>query len=245
MGMSDRRKEQLEQTGFHVEVGQDGSYGIGWKSVTRPEGDIVVPDNNPRSEITMEIELGDCVIDEVQHKRLWVSVSCDGALGELHEDQPLTAFRDDEHAIRWVQYMIAYLNRHLPERLRMMALLTVREGIAKSSEVHGIEETDWKKLAEAHGKIVEEKIKESLGVRTGPARLFETKQQYLNFLAEAARACRTAGERFTQECVAKFASDKFGDPNRERTIDVRMVRQWNKDFKVNWQHWTDKVNRRN
>jgi hypothetical protein len=49
----------------------------------------------------------------------------------------------------------------------------------------------------------------------------------------------------TQEWVAKFASDKFSDSAHERTIDERMVRQWNKDFQVNWKHWSDKVNRRN
>jgi hypothetical protein len=39
--MSDR-KEQLEQAGpIRVEVGADGSYGIGWKSATRPDGDIL------------------------------------------------------------------------------------------------------------------------------------------------------------------------------------------------------------
>jgi hypothetical protein len=125
--MSDR-KEQLErERRISVEIRDDGSYGIGWKSETRPEGNILVPDNTPRSEITMQIELGESVKNGVQHKRLWVRVSCDGAIGEHHKDQPLTAFRDNEHAIRWVQHMIGYLNRHLPERLRMMALLTVRE----------------------------------------------------------------------------------------------------------------------
>jgi len=239
--MSDR-KEQLEQAGpIRVEVGSDGSYGIGWKSATRPQGDVLLRDSTPRSELTMEIELGECLKGGAQHKRLWVRVSSDGAIGELHEDQTVTAFRDDEHAIEWAQYVIAYLNRYLPERLRRMALLTVSEAIAKSSEVHGIAETDWKKLAETHGKVVEEKIK-SLHVRSGPARLFETKQEYLNFLAEAARACRTAGKLFTQRWVADFASEKFSN---ERAIDERMIRQWNKDFKVNWKYWTNKVNRRN
>jgi hypothetical protein len=107
--MSDR-KEQLEQTGpIRVEVGADGSYGIGWKSTTRPEGDILKPERTPRSEITMEIELGECSRDGVLHKRLWVRVSCDGAVGEHKHDEPVTAFRDDEHAIRWVRYMIEYL----------------------------------------------------------------------------------------------------------------------------------------
>src|SRR5689334_20836322 len=134
----DDRKEQLEQAGpIRVEVGSDGSYEIGWKSATRPDGDVLVPDITPRSEIRMQIELGESVKDEAQHKRLWVRVSCDGAIGECHEDQPVTAFRDDGDAIRWVQYMIKYLNRYLPERLRTMALLTVKEAIAESSEFHG------------------------------------------------------------------------------------------------------------
>lgn len=237
------RKEQLEQAGpIRVEVGSDGSYGIGWKSATRPVGDILIPESTPRSELTMEIELGECVKDEAQHKRLWVRVSCDGAIGECYGDKPVTAFRDDEHAIRWVQYMIAYLNRYLPDRLRTMALLTVKEAIAKSSAANGIGETDWIELAETHGKIVADKIKESYGVHSGPKRVFETKQHYLNFLAEAARDCRAAGKLFTQGSVADFASKKFSN---ERGIDERMVRQWNKDFTVNWKHWTAKVNRRN
>lgn len=98
--MSDR-KEQLEQAGPIRAEGSDGSYGIGWKSATRPEGDVLKPDITPRSELTMHIELGDCVIDEVRHKRLWVRVSCDGTIGECHDDQPVTRFPDDEHAIRW------------------------------------------------------------------------------------------------------------------------------------------------
>ncbi len=218
------------------------SYGIGVKSEARPEANVIVPDSTPRSEVTMEIELGDCVVDGVQHKRLWVRVSCDGAIGERREDQPVTTFRDDEHAIRWVQNMIAYLNSYLPDRLRTMALLTVREAIAKSSEVHGIGETDWKELAESHAAIVEQKIKHSHGVHSGPERLFKTKQDYLNFLAEAARASRSEEKRFTQEWVAHFASKKY---NNARGIDERMVRQWNEDFKVNWEYWTAKVNRRN
>lgn len=240
--MSDR-KEQLEQAGpIRVEVGADGSYGIGWKSATQPEGNIVVPDSTPRSEITMEIELGESVKDGVQHKRLWVRISCDGAIGEHHDDQPVTAFRDDEHAIRWVHYMITYLNSSLHKRLRTAALLAVDEAIAKSSEIHGIAKVDWKALAESQGAIVERKIKESHGVHTGPKRLFETKQKYLNFLAEAARACRTDGKLFTQGWVADFARKKFSN---ESGVDERMVRQWNKDFTVNWKHWTAKVNRRN
>ena len=240
------RKEKLEQTRpIRVEVGSDGSYGIGWKSETRPDDYVLVPETTPRSELTMKIELGECVKDEAQHKRLWVRVSCDGAIGECHEDQPVTAFRDDEHTIRWVHDMIGYLNYYLPDRLRTMALLTVREAIAKSSEVHGIGETDWKELAESHAAIVEQKIKDSHGVHSGRQSFFETKQQYLNFLADAARANRAAGERFTQEWVAKFASDKFSDSAHERTIDARMVRQWNKDYHVNWNYFAAKVNRRN
>lgn len=240
--MSDR-KEQLEQAGpIRVEIGSDGSYGIGWKSATRPESDVLVPESTPRSELTMGIELGDCVNDGIRHKRLWVRVSCDGAIGELHEDQPVTAFRDDEHAIKWARYMTEYVNRYLPERLRTMALLTVSEAISKSSEVHGIAKTDWKQLAEAHGKVVADKIKESCVVQSGPERVFKTKQEYLNFLAEAARASRTSGERFTQGFVADFASKKF---DNERAIDERMIRQWNNDFTVDWKYWTDKVNRRN
>src|SRR5215217_1198630 len=101
------RKEQLEQARpIRVEVGSDGSYGIAWKSATRPAGDVLVPETTPRSELTMKIELGECVKDEAQHKRMWVRVSCDGAIGECHDDQPVTAFRDDGDAIRWVQYTI-------------------------------------------------------------------------------------------------------------------------------------------
>jgi hypothetical protein len=242
----DDRKQQLEQAGpIRVEVGSDGSYGIGWKSATRPDSNVLVFETTPRSELTMKIELGECVRNGVQHKRLWIRVSCDGALGECHEDQQVTAFRDAEHTIRWVHDMIGYLNYYLPDRLRTMALLTITEAIAKSSEVHGIAETDWKELAESHAAIVGQKIKDSHGVHSGPQRFFETKQQYLDFLAEAARANRAAGERFTQEWVAKFASDKFSDSAHERTIDARMVRQWNKDFQVNWEYWETKVNRRN
>jgi hypothetical protein len=240
--MSDR-KEQLERTGpISVEVGADESYGIGWKSDIRPTENILVPDRTPRSEITMEIMLGDCVIEGVQHKRLYVCISSDGAIAECKDDEPVSAFRDDEHAIRWVQNMIAYLDRHLPERLRTMTSLTVVEAIAKSSEAHGIAKTDWKELAERHARIVELKIKESLGVHSGPARFFETKQQYLNFLADAARASRTAGKGFTQEWVAKFASKRF---SYERPFDERTVRQWNEDYHVNWKQFAAKVNRRN
>lgn len=236
------RKEQLEQAGpIRVEVGADGSYGIGWKSATRPEGNILVPESTPRSEITMQIELGDCVIDGIQHKRLWLRVSCDGAVGEHKEDQPVTAFRDNEHAIRWVHDTIQYLNRYLPERLRTMTLLTVYEAIAKSCELHGLAEIDWKTLAESHADIVADKIKQTHGVNSGPERLFKTKQQYLDFLAEAGRASRTKGERFTQEWVADFAREKYSNA---RGSDERMVRQWNKDFHVDWKYWSDKVNRR-
>jgi hypothetical protein len=224
--MSDR-KEQLERAGpIRVE---------------RPSGNILVPDNTPRSEITMEIVLGDCVIEGVQHKRLYVCISSDGSIAECKDDEPATAFRDDEHSIRWVQYMIAYLNRHLPERLRTMTSLTVVEAIAKSSEAQGIAETNWKELAERHARRVEEKIKKSLGVRTGPERFFETKQKYLNFLAEAARASRTAGKRFTQEWVADLANKKFDTEG----VDERTVRQWNRDYEVNWKYWSAKVNRSN
>jgi hypothetical protein len=236
------RKEQLEQAGpIRVEAGSDGSYGIGWKAAAWEGGNIVLSDSL-RSEIEMRFTLGNCVIQETECKKVHVVVSCDGSLGTVIQTKPAVVFRDDQHSIQWTDYMIAHLNRYLPERLRTMALLTVREALAKSSEVHGIAETDWKQLAEAHGKIVEEKIKESLGVRSGPARLFETKQQYLNFLAEAARACRSAGKRFTQGWVADFATKKFGT---DRVIDERMIRQWNKDFTVNWKHRTAQVNRRN
>jgi hypothetical protein len=238
--MSDR-KERLEQAGpIRAEVGPDGSYGIRWKSTTRPDGDIVVPDSTPRSELTMQIELGECVRSGVQQKRLWVQVSCDGAIGEHHEDQPVTAFRNNEHAIRWVEYMTAHLNRHLPERLRTMALLTIYEAIAKSSEVHGLAEIDWKTLAEDHADIVAQKIKQTNGVHSGPDRLFKTKQQYLNFLAEAARTCKARGERLTQEWAAEFASGKF---STERAVDVRMIRKWNRHYRVDWNWYADKVNR--
>jgi hypothetical protein len=239
----DDRKEQLEQAGpIRVEVGSDGSYRIGWKSATRPDGDIRVPETTPHSELTMKIELGECVRDRVQHKRLWVRVSCDGAIGECHEDQPVTAFRDDEHTIRWVQDMIAYLNCYLPDRLRTMALLTVREAIAKSSESHGFAEIDWKTLAKSHADIVAKKIKQTHVVRSGPDKLFKTKQQYLNFLAEAARTCKSRGERLTQEWAAGFASKKF---STEHAIDERMIRKWNKHYRVNWNWYADKVNRTN
>ncbi len=240
--MSDR-KEQLEQAGpIRVEVGADGSYGIGWKSETRPEGNVMVPDSTPRSELTMEIELGDSIIDGVQHKRLWVRISCDGAVGEHKDDQTVTKFRDDEHAIRWVHDTIQYLNCYLPERLRTMALLTVYEAIAKSSELHGLAEIDWKILAESHANIVAKKIKRTHVVRSGPDRLFKTKQQYLNFLADAARTCKSRGERLTQEWAAEFANGKF---STERGIDERMIRKWNKYFRVDWNWYAEKVNRTN
>lgn len=218
------------------------SYGIGLKSEARPEANVIVPDSTPRSEVTMEIEIGDCVVDGVQHKRVWVRVSCDGAIGEHKHDEPVTGFRDEEHAIRWVQDAIQYVNVYLPERLRMMALLTVREAIAKSSEANGIAEIDWKVLAKSHGDRVAKNIKQSHGVRSGPERLFKTKQEYLNFLAEAARASRSEGKEFTQESVAEFATKKFD--KAEAVVD-RMVRQWNEDFKVDWEYWLAKVNRRN
>jgi hypothetical protein len=237
--MSDR-EEQLEQAGpIRVEVGSDGSYGIGWKSEIRPTENILVPERSPRSELTMDIVLGDCVIEGVQHKRIYVRVSCDGSIAETKDDEPATAFRDDEHAIRWVQYMISYLDRHLPERLRTMAALTVEEAIAKSSEAHGIAETDWKELAKQHLNILKRKIKQSFRVRTGPAAFFETKQEYLNFLAESARASRVEGEPFTQEYVADYASRKF---SKGRKTDVRQVREWNEKFTVNWEWFAKKVN---
>ena len=240
--MSDR-KEQLEQAGpIRVDIGADGSYGIGWKSAIRLEGDILVPESTPRSELTMQIELGDCVVDGVQNKRLWVRVSCDGAIGEHKDDQPLTAFRDDEHAIIWVQDMIAYLNSNLHKRLRTAALLAVEEAVAKSSEMNGIAKVDWKVLAESQAEIVGQKIKDSHGVHSGPQRLFKTTQEYLNFLAEAARASRNEGKRFTQGWVAQFASKKYSDA---RGSDERTVRQWNEDYQVNWRYWSAKVNRRN
>lgn len=236
--MSDR-KEQLEREGpIRVEAGADQSYGIGWKSTTRPEGNILVPDSTPHSKITMEIELGDFSGDGVLHKRLWVRVSCDGAIGEHKHDQPVTAFRDNEHAIRWVQDAIQYINVYLPERLRTMALLTVREAIAKSSETHDIAKIDWKTLAKSHGDIVARKIKQAHVVRTGPEGFFKTKQQYLNFLAEAARTCKARGERLTQEWAAEFGSARFSP---ERTIDERMIRKWNRHYRVDWNWYADKV----
>jgi len=239
----DDRKEPLEHAGaIRVEVGSDGSYGIGWKSATRPDGDVLVPDITPRSEITMQIELGESVKDEVQHKRLWVRVSCDGAIGQHKHDEPVAAFRDEKHAIRWVQDAIQYLNVYLPERLRTMALLTANEAIAKSSESHGITEIDWKTLAKSHGERVAKKIKQAHVVRTGPEGLFKTKQQYLNFLAEAARTCKSHGERLTQEWAAGFASKKF---STEHAIDERMIRKWNRHYRVNWKWYADKVNRTN
>jgi hypothetical protein len=240
--MSDR-KEQLEREGpIRAEGGADGSYGIGWKSSTRPDNNVLDPESTPRSELTTHIELGECVKDGVQHKRLWVRVSCDGAIGELHDDEPVTAFHDDEHAISWAHYMITYLNCYLPERLRTMALLTVREAIAKSSELHGLAEIDWKLLAESHGNIVAKKIKQTHVVRSGPDRLFKTKQQYLNFLEDAARTCKSRGERLTQEWAAEFANGKF---STERGIDERMIRKWNRYFRVDWNWYADKVNRTN
>ena len=240
--MSDR-KEQLEQAGpIRVEVGQDGSYGIGWKSTIRPSCNVTVPDSTPRSEVTMEIEIGDCVRDGVLHKRLWVRVSCDGAIGEHEHHEQVAAFRNDEHAIRWVQDAIQYVNVYLPERLRTMALLTVREAVAKSSEAHGIAEIDWKTLAKTHGDRVAKKIKQAHVVRTGPEGLFKTKQQYLNFLAEAARTCKARGERLTQEWAAEFGSAKF---STERGMDERMIRHWNTYYGVDWNWYADKVNRRN
>jgi hypothetical protein len=216
--------------------------GIGVKSEARPEANVIVPDSTPRSELTMEIELGDCVVDGVQHKRLWVRVSCDGAIGQHKHDEPVTAFRDNEHSIRWVHDTIQYLNRYLPERLRTMALLTVREAIAKSSEAHGIAEIDWKTLAKSHADIVAKKVKRTHVVRSGPDGLFKTTQQYLNFLAEAARTCKARGERLTQEWAAEFASEKF---STERGIDERMIRKWNRYFRVDWNWYADKVNRTN
>jgi hypothetical protein len=240
--MSDR-KGQLEQAGpIRVEIGPDGSYGIGWRSATRPDGDILVPNRTPHSELSMEIELGDCVVGGIQHKRLWVRVSCDGAIGEHKDDQPVAAFRDDEHAIKWVQDMIVYLNSTLHKRLRTAASLAVEEAVAKSSEMNGIAKVDWKVLAESQAEIVEQKIKNSHGVHSGPKRFFKTKQEYLNFLAEAARASQTAGKRFTQGWVAQFASKTYNDA---RGSDERTVRQWNDDYDVKWKRWSAKVNRRN
>jgi hypothetical protein len=137
--------------------------------------------------------------------------------------------------------MIEYLNRHLPERLRTMALLTISEAIAKSSEVHSIAEVDWKELAKSHAAIVRQKIKNSHGVHSGPKRFFKTPQQYLDFLAEAARESRSAGKPFTQAWVAELANKKFATEG----VDERTVRQWNDDYHVNWDYWLAKVNRRN
>jgi hypothetical protein len=186
----------------------------------------------------MAIEIGDCDRDGVLHKRFWVRVSCDGAIGGHQHDEPVTAFRNEEHAIRWAQDAIQYVNAYLPERLRTMALLTVREAIAKSSEAHGIAKIDWKTLAKSHGDRVAKKIKQAHVVRTGPEGLFKTKQQYLNFLAEAARTCKARGERLTQEWAAEFASAKF---STERAIDERMIRKWNRHYRVDWNWYADKV----
>lgn len=239
--MSDR-KEQLEQAGpIRVEVGSDGSYGIGWKAADWQGGNILLSDSL-RSEIVMQVSLGNCVIDNTECKKLHVLVSSDGSLSTVIQNKPAIVFRDDQHSLQWTDYVIAYLNAQLPLRLRTIASLMVSEAISKASEVYGIDKTDWKELAETHGKILEDKIKECYLVHSGPERLFKTKQEYLDFLAEAARASQASGKRFTQGWVADFASKKFGN---ERVIDERMIRQWNKDFKVNWKYWTDKVNRRN
>jgi hypothetical protein len=123
-----------------------------------------------------------------------------------------------------------------------MASLTVKEAIAKSGEVNGVAEINWKTLAKSHADIVAKTIKQSHGVRSGPERLFKSKQQYLNFLAEAARAIRSEGKQFTQESVAEFATKKF---DKADAIVDRMVRQWNEDFKLDWEYWLAKVNRRN
>jgi hypothetical protein len=123
-----------------------------------------------------------------------------------------------------------------------MALLTVKEAIAKSFELHGLAEIDWKTLAKSHADIVAKKIKQTHVVRSGPDGLFKTKQQYLDFLAEAARTCKARGERLTQEWAAGFASEKF---NAKRGIDERMIRKWNRIHRANWNWYADKVNRTN
>jgi len=236
------RKEQLEQAGpIRVEVGSDGSYGIGWKTADWQDGDIVLSDSL-RAEIAMHVKLGNSVIEETECKKLYVLVSCDGSLSTVIQNKPAAVFRNDQHAVEWTDYVIAYLNARLPLRLRTIASLLVEEAIAKAFEVHGIEKTDWKKLAEEHGAILARKIKESVGLHSGRVGLFKNKQEYLNLLAEAARASRSTGKRFTQGWVADFASTKF---RSESAIDERMIRQWNKDFKVNWKYWTEKVNRSN
>jgi hypothetical protein len=237
------RKEELEGKGpIRVEVGSDGSYGIGWEAAAWPGGKILVTDDSVWSEVTMHVTLGECVIEETECTKLHILVSCDGSLSTVVQNKPAAAFRDIQHSMEWTDYMIAYLNSHLHQRLRLIASLTVEEAIAKASEIHGIAKTDWKKLAGAHAKILAEKIKRCVGVSSGRERLFKTKQEYVDFLADAARACRSAGARFTQKFVADFGSEKF---TNERAIDERTVRQWNKEYKVNWKYWSDKVNRRN
>lgn len=82
-------------------------------------------------------------------------------------------------------------------------------------------------LNSAHRK----EIGEQLGVRPGPSRFFKDKDHYEGMLGDAAKLLQTRGKRITQMTVAEILAEMN---NRFLSCDDRMIRQWNKEFRLDW-----------
>lgn len=68
-----------------------------------------------------------------------------------------------------------------------------------------------------------------LGIQEGPRRRFRHKSQYETALKKAMNALLIERRDITQESVAEKLTQESED-----SLDVRVIRRWNKEFGVNW-----------
>ncbi len=189
-------------------------------------------------------QCGQIVVDwEVVREALYESLR---SLRSAPADMVSTLPPDDEN-FRPIDWALLHVWQFLPEVLDAALRRLCEEGLLKyvqrqAAEVPGMRIPPLTEYAKRILEPEERGIKRRLGSKDGRNRFFINKTHYENTLDEAKKRVLASGHVVTQETVAEKHAQMRGDLSN---CDSRMIRQWNKDFEVDWKFFSrEAANRR-
>jgi hypothetical protein len=179
----------------------------------------------PQPEIEIKFYLSEFNGDPLQ-KELHISVLAGGLPGTAVEGQ---LFESDDHAARWLQYILSDLAYQLPYALRTTILLSIEKSMYKARErfkLYNFDETE-RELSEQHLKILRKKASKTLQIRKGPRKgrkWSRVTRQQIDKLPEAIRQLDSEGEAASRPNVAKRIGIPGSSVARAKSLDRTLER---------------------
>lgn len=179
----------------------------------------------PQTDIEVKFWLSEFEGDPLQ-KELHVSVLAGGLPGTVIEGQ---RFESDDHAARWLQFILADLAYQLPRALRTTILLSIEKSMYRARKrfnLYNFDETE-RELSEQHLKILRKKAGETLQIRKGPGRgrkWSKVTRQQIEKLPEAIRQLDGEGEAASRSNAAKRIGIPGSSVARAKSLDRALER---------------------